>query len=87
MYQVMIALNNLPKSGTRSQGRFRRPRGRDTLLPFYNFPTEHWMPCIGNPIENTFAAVKHRTVRAKGYLSDETAKIMAFKITQTQSRR
>ena len=33
-----------------------------------------------NPIESTFATVKHRTKRSKGYLSRETAFIMVFKL-------
>jgi transposase-like protein len=36
----------------------------------------------GNPIESTFATVRHRTVRNKGCLSYETAKIMVFKMIQ-----
>ena len=36
----------------------------------------------GNPIESTFATVRHRTVRSKGCLSYETAKFMVFKTIQ-----
>lgn len=63
-------------------------KDRDVLLAFYDFPAEHW-PAehwkhirTGNPIESTFATVRHRTVRSKGCLSYETAKIMAFKSIQ-----
>ena len=33
-----------------------------------------------NPIESTFATVRHRTKRTKGYLSRKTGLAMAFKL-------
>jgi hypothetical protein len=33
-----------------------------------------------NPIESTFATVRHRTIRAKGCLSNKTALAMVFKL-------
>jgi transposase-like protein len=42
-------------------------KDRDALLAFYDFPTEHWKHLrTTNPIESTFATVRHRTVRSKG---------------------
>ncbi len=42
-------------------------KDRDVLLAFYDFPAEHWKHLrTTNPIESTFATVRHRTVRAKG---------------------
>jgi putative transposase len=36
-------------------------KDRDALLTFYDFP-EHWKHlCTTNPIESTFATVRHRT--------------------------
>jgi hypothetical protein len=35
-----------------------------------------------NPIESTFATVRHRTTRAKGCLSHDTGMIMVFKLIQ-----
>ena len=35
-----------------------------------------------NPIESTFATVRHRTVRSKGCLSNKTALAMVFKLAQ-----
>ncbi len=36
-------------------------RDRDALLTFYDFPAEHWIHIrTTNPIESTFATVKHR---------------------------
>lgn len=56
-------------------------KDRDELLAFYDFPAEHWKHIrTTNPIESTFATVKHRTQRSKGCLSRETAFIMVFKL-------
>ena len=58
-------------------------KDRPALLAFYDFPAEHWKPIrTGNPIESTFATVRHRTTRAKGCLSHDTAIIMVFKLIQ-----
>ena len=62
-------------------------KDRDELLAFYDFPAEHWKHIrTGNPIESTFATVRHRTVRSKGCLSYETAKIMVFKMIQAAQK-
>jgi transposase-like protein len=62
-------------------------KDRDTLLAFYDFPAEHWKHIrTGNPIESTFATVRHRTRRSKGCLSYETAKIMVFKMIQAAQK-
>ena len=62
-------------------------KDRETLLAFYDFPAEHWKHIrTGNPIESTFATVRHRTKRAKGCLSYETAKIMVFKMIQAAQK-
>jgi putative transposase len=51
------------------------------LLAFHDFPTEHWKHLrTTNPIESTFATVRHRTVRSKGCLSNATALVMEFKL-------
>lgn len=56
-------------------------KDRDELLAFYDFPAEHWKHIrTTNPIESTFATVRHRTKRSKGCLSRETAFIMVFKL-------
>jgi transposase-like protein len=60
-------------------------KDREALLAFYDFPAEHWKHIrTGNPIESTFATVRHRTTRAKGCLSDATGAIM---VVQTDQRR
>ena len=53
----------------------------DALLAFYDFPAEHWKHLrTTNPIESTFATVRHRTIRSKGCLSNKTALAMVFKL-------
>lgn len=48
-------------------------KDRDTLLAFYDFPAEHWKHLrTTNPIESTFATVRHRMIRSKGCLSNRT---------------
>jgi len=56
-------------------------KDRDVLLTFYDFPAEHWKHLrTTNPIESTFATVRHRTTRSKGCLSNKTALAMTFKL-------
>ena len=59
----------------------RAPRGAGHA--FYDFPAEHWKHLrTTNPIESTFATVRHRTIRAKGCLSNKTALAMVFKLVE-----
>ena len=59
-------------------------KDRDALLAFYDFPAEHWKHIrTSNPIESTFATVRHRTKRTKGCLSRKTGLAMAFKLMMT----
>jgi putative transposase len=58
-------------------------KDREALLVFYDFPAEHWKHIrTSNPIESTFATVRHRTTRSKGCLSHDTGMIMVFKLIQ-----
>jgi len=62
-------------------------KDRDTLLTVFDFPAEHWVHLrTSNPIESVFATVRHRTERTKGALSQDTAKIMVFKLIMAASR-
>jgi putative transposase len=62
-------------------------KDRDALLTFYNFPAEHWDHLrTSNPIESVFATVRHRTVRTKGALSQDTAKLMVFKLVMAAAK-
>jgi len=56
-------------------------KDRDTLLTFYDYPAEHWKHVrTSNPIESTFATVRHRTKRTKGCLSRTTGLAMAYRL-------
>jgi transposase-like protein len=52
----------------------------DELLAFYDYPAEHWIHLrTTNPIESTFATVRHRTKVTKGPGSKAAGLAMAFK--------
>ncbi len=56
-------------------------KDKDELLAFYDFPAEHWVHIrTTNPIESTFASVRHRTYKAKGAFSRTTITTMVFKL-------
>jgi putative transposase len=62
-------------------------KDREALLTFFDFPAEHWDHLrSSNPVESVFATVRHRTVRTKGALSQETAKLMVFKLVMAAAR-
>jgi putative transposase len=62
-------------------------KDREALLTFFDFPAEHWDHLrSSNPIESVFATVRHRTVRTKGALSQETARLMVFKLVIAAAR-
>ena len=62
-------------------------KDREALLTFYDFPAEHWDHLrTANPIESVFATVRHRTVRTKGALSQDTARLMVFKLVMAAAR-
>jgi len=58
-------------------------RDRDSLLAFYDFPAEHWQHLrTTNPIESTFATVRHRTTRTRNCVSRPTFLGLAFKLIE-----
>ena len=62
-------------------------KDRQALLAFYDFPAEHWKHLrTSNPIESTFATVRHRTIRSKGCLSNKTALAMVFKLVEAAQK-
>jgi putative transposase len=62
-------------------------KDRNALLTFYEFPAEHWDHLrTSNPIESVFATVRHRTVRTKGALSQDTARLMVFKLVMAAAK-
>lgn len=62
-------------------------KDRDALLTFFDFPAEHWTHLrTSNPIESAFATVRHRMVRMKGALSQDTARLMVFKLVMAAAK-
>src|SRR5579864_1156503 len=62
-------------------------KDRNALLAFFDFPAEHWDHLrTSNPIESVFATVRHRTVRTKGALSQDTARLMVFKLVMAAAK-
>jgi len=60
----------------------------DQLLAFYDYPAEHWVHLrTTNPIESTFATVRHRTKVTKGPGSRAAGLAMAFKLIESAQDR
>jgi transposase-like protein len=60
----------------------------DQLLAFYDFPAEHWIHLrTSNPIESTFATVRHRARVTKGPGSRAAGLAMAFKLIESAQDR
>lgn len=56
-------------------------KDRDTLLTFYDFPATHWQSLrTTNPIESTFATIRHRTARTKGCVTRDSLLHLMFKL-------
>ena len=56
----------------------------DELLAFYDCPAEHWVHLrTTNPIESTFATVRHRSKVTKGPGSRAAGLAMAFKLIES----
>ena len=61
---------------------------RADLLAFYDFPAEHWKHIrTSNPIESTFATVRHRTTKTKGCLSRQTALAMTHQLMLSAKKK
>ena len=58
-------------------------KDRDVLFTFYDFPAEHWRHIrTTNPIESTFATVRHRSRQTKGCGSRSATLAMVFKLSR-----
>jgi transposase-like protein len=58
------------------------------LLAFFDYPAEHWVHLrTTNPIESTFATVRHRTKVTKGPGSRAAGLAMAFKLIEAAQDR
>lgn len=56
-------------------------KDEEVLFGFYDFPAEHWTHIrTTNPIESTFATVRHRTRQTKGCGSRRATMAMVFKL-------
>ena len=63
-------------------------KDRQSLLAFYNFPAEHWIHIrTTNPIESTFATIRHRTTRTKNCVSRNTLLGLVFQLTLSAEKR
>jgi transposase-like protein len=60
----------------------------EELLAFYDYPCEHWVHLrTTNPIESTFATVRHRSKITKGPGSRAAGLAMAFKLIESAQDR
>jgi transposase-like protein len=58
------------------------------LIAFYDYPAEHWIHLrTTNPIESTFATVRHRTKITRGPGSKPAALAMAYKLIMAAQDR
>ena len=56
-------------------------KDKDDLFTFFDFPAEHWQHIrTTNPIESTFATVRHRTKRTKGRGTRKATVTMIWKM-------
>jgi len=75
-------------------------KDREELMAFFDFPAMHSLPgraCLharegqsirtSNPIESTFATIRHRTKRSKGCLSRDGMLHMMFKLGQCAEKK
>jgi transposase-like protein len=62
-------------------------KDRAVLLSFYDFPAEHWAHIrTTNPIESTFATIRHRTTRTKNCVSRNTLLGLVFQLALAAER-
>ena len=62
-------------------------KDRESMLVFYDFPTEHWQHTrTTNPIESTHATVRLRTARVRGCFFSQTVMNMACKLCQSAEK-
>jgi putative transposase len=56
-------------------------KDKEAMLAFYDFPAEHWSHIrTTNPIESSFATIRHRTERTKGAVSRSTLLGLVYKL-------
>jgi transposase-like protein len=58
-------------------------KDKEQLFNFYDFPAEHWIHIrTTNPIESTFATVRHRSRQTKGCGNRTATLTMVFKLAK-----
>lgn len=63
-------------------------KDKEDLFTFYDFPAEHWMHLrTTNPIESTFATVRHRHRQTKGCGSRTATLAMVYKLAIEAQKR
>jgi putative transposase len=62
-------------------------KDRPELLAFYGFPAGHWIHIrTTNPIESSFATIRHRTTRTKNCVSRNTLLGLVFQLALTAEK-
>ncbi len=63
-------------------------KDKEVLFTFYDFPAAHWKHLrTTNPIESTFATVRHRTRQTKGCGSRQATLTMVYKLAREAEKR
>jgi len=63
-------------------------KDRESLMTFYDFPAVHSQHLrTTNPIESTFATIRHRTTRMKGCVTRDSMLHMMFKHSANALRK
>ncbi len=62
-------------------------KDRAALLAFYEFPAEHWKHIrTSNPIESSFATIRHRTDQTQGAVSRASLLGLVYKLAMSAER-
>ena len=62
-------------------------KDHDVLLAFYDFPAEHWAHLrTTNPIESTFATIRHRADQTKGSVSRAALLALIYKLAMSAEK-
>ena len=63
------------------------PSDLRNMVAFYDFPAEHWLHIrTTNPIESSFATIRHRTERTQGCASRATLLGLVFKLAMSAEK-
>ena len=83
-----VAASRPPTGRSSPRPSRRSPTTSSELLAFYDYPAEHWIHLrTTNPIESTFATVRHRTKITRGPGSRAAGLAMAFKLIEAAQDR